>query len=79
MCRLDSVVTDGQTEGHGEPKRRVCVTYPVRDAKYIRMNQYTKLRKIKLGKKQGEKEIHSYIIKLNDAHQLITNVSSKVK
>jgi hypothetical protein len=43
-CRLASRVTDGQAEGRGEPKRRVCATYPVRGAKYTRMNQYTELR-----------------------------------
>jgi len=57
-CRLASVVTGGQTERRGEPKRRVCVTYTVRGAKYTRMNQHTQIRKIKLEKKYGEKEIH---------------------
>jgi hypothetical protein len=33
-CRVVSVITHGQTERRGEPKRRVCVTCPVKGAKY---------------------------------------------
>jgi len=49
--RLVSVVKDEQTEGRGEPKEaRLCNLSYERCQIYV-MNQYTKLRKIKLWKK----------------------------